>query len=163
MKNAWIGTRVALMLAVFVGAVAVGAAASPSHIGDTTRARQMNALLTRIASEACPLQCQYTCSDDDKHETEEHVNSTSGGTPHGCQFSEKGCQDHTCSEMSADNITQAEGVLRSLDGDELRFLLATQSALSINAERGAAQLEGCGRRIVLSLRLTRTQIAALTH
>jgi hypothetical protein len=149
---------VALGTGAFAGVVLM--AAAPRTEEPIASRAQLATLLARVASEACPLQCQWDCLDDDKHSTEEHVNGTNGGTNHSCEFTEKGCQDHSCSEMLAQtDLAQVEVMLRSMSVDDLLAVAEEQPRLALNEQRNAIQLEGCGGRMLLSIGLSPEQAA----
>lgn len=138
-------------------AVIVGAW-NPAPTEDLAAAR-LAAVLVSVgpASGDCPTQCEYSCFGD-RHRNQSHQLGTNEGTTHSCQFTEKGCQDHTCSggDTLADagvDLLELERLIRTLPVERLESIAREQPRLTINSQRHAAQIAGCEDTVLLSIAL----------
>jgi hypothetical protein len=156
--------RRSLLFAAAAAAVTIvtGAASKPR-----TPAEQLRAALAALpAMKECPTQCSW-CPSADNHRNDAHENSTNQGTEHGCQFTEKGCGDHACSEtlasLGVQDLDAMERMIRNVPASELKALASPAGHLRINLERGSIQVMGCTSQVVLNVALTAEQSADLAE
>ena len=134
------------------------AAASPEEALAITR---VEVVLSAIKLRACDTNCEFSTCTAPSHKNIAHPQGNDGGEIHTCATSPGGCEDHVCNVSAAPEIQQLEKLIPQLNGRALHALAGQYAALTINTERGAVQVLGCGQKVLLSLNLTDQQAAQL--
>lgn len=153
---------VALMAAVAgLGSSATAATSSGGHEFDATERSTIMAVraaLSVVAPTACPATCdRYLCGSG--HLVTDQEANGAYGPPHSCMTTTTNCEYHACfneeQQQEMDGLVEA---LPQLSPEALRSLAGSESALSINSERGAIQVFGCdGVNVTASVPLSPTQ------
>ena len=114
-----------------------------------------------LATLAVPPDCSSGCSDDwqqDYHENHAEPNGGFGGSRHGCGFNTLSCGWHAgfC-HVEGPVMGELQKLIPSLDGDGIRYFVESTEAFTLNLDRRAVQILGCGGKVVLSMNLTPEQ------
>lgn len=147
-----------LLLASFVIIVPLAFLAARGLESEASvRARVGSILATLPTLSDCSSQC--TTSDCEGSDHENHAGGTThGGSRHGCAYNPGGCARHQefCTK-DAPPIGQLQKLIPSLDGEGIRYFVRSTEAFTLNLDRRAVQVLGCGGNVILSLNLTPTQ------
>jgi hypothetical protein len=107
----------------------------------------------------CWRKCTWNCQDPDYHETT-GSGTTAEGPYHDCGYNTLGCEWHeeNCGGgPTRGGIAELEKLIPSLDGEGIRYLVESTEAFTLNFDRQAIQVLGCGEDVVLSVHLTPMQ------
>lgn len=118
------------------------------------------ALTTYRASVSCVAECTHQlCQLTSQHRLNEDGGSDQG-VAHNCIETDAGCDYHACGGGGGELDGLAD-LLMSADAEDLRALEALELGVSVNLDRDAVQVVGCGNEIALSVPLSDGQLAGL--
>jgi hypothetical protein len=99
------------------------------------------------------------CEDPEYHKVKTNGEGAEGPS-HDCGYNSGYCDWHEerCGgDPERRRIAELQKLIPSLDGDGIRYLVESTEAFTLNHDRRAVQVLGCGGDVVLSVNLTPTQ------
>lgn len=95
---------------------------------------QADEMLSRLAADDCPTNCEFDCTTEQRHENLERSGGNDDGEIHECAISANGCQDHSCQPDSP--AAQLAAILPRLDGESIQRLAKKHSDVILIKSHG---------------------------
>lgn len=118
-----------------------------------------DALAAYRANRSCNAECTHQlCSLTSQHRLNENGGNDQG-VQHFCIETELGCDYHECG--SGGDLDGLVDLLTLANAADLRALESLDLGVSVNLQRAAVQVVGCGDKIALSVPLSAEQLVGL--
>jgi len=147
-----------LLLACIAVTVPLAFLAARGFESEASVQARVGSLLATLTVD-CYLKCTWNCLDEGYHETT-GSGTTAEGPYHDCGYNTLGCDWHEerCGGgPTRRGIAELEKLIPSLDGNSVLGFVQSTETLTLNLDRRAVQVLGCGGDVVLSVNLTPTQ------
>lgn len=150
-----------LLLVSFVIIVPLAFLAARSLESEASVRARVGSILATLVWD-CSQTCTWNCDTSGYHEVEDE--GVGAERPvHECGYNSGGCTWHEerCGEPGRRGTAELQKLIPSLDGDGIRYLAESIEAFTLNLDRRAVQVLGCGGDVVLSVNLTPVQESQL--